>query len=43
MTNDYERVIANAREREGGLPHLRPDGAAKLRGLLAPLGVPSPF
>jgi glycosyltransferase involved in cell wall biosynthesis len=44
MADDYERVIAEAREAgEGGPPHLRPDGAAKLRELLAPFGVPSPL
>jgi glycosyltransferase involved in cell wall biosynthesis len=44
MADDYERVIAEAADAgEGGPTHLSADGAAKLRALLTPFGVPPPL
>ena len=52
MADDYERVmrgVLGVREvhevrGEGALPsHLRPDGDARLRALLAPFGMESPL
>jgi len=47
MADDYERVMQGARGMRGGRealpPHVRPDGDEKLRRLLAPFGIGSPF
>lgn len=43
MADDYERVIAEAGEAGGRPIYLGPDGAAKLRELLTPFGVPPPL
>ena len=49
MVGDYERVVSEVLEVRGvpevpGLPaHLRPDGDAKLRELLAPFDIESPL